>query len=373
MPLVVVAVEQALGPAAAQLGGEFPAEVDGVLEAQVEGLSADRHLLVGGVPGQQQPAAPVLLGLAGRVTEGVHPERRAAVDVLAGDALPDLGDLRELRLAGARQGLAAELVHHHPGDAVAPAGGDGEAVREPLEAPVRDVDAVHVGPDQFAPRVGAREAEAAQAPYRAVLAVAAHHVPGPQQHRAVRAEGLDLDVLRAVGEGADGVPAPEVGAEAARPGAEQLLGADLRDLPLARVRAVQCQVERDAAEVAGHVVRRSPQLAEQAALVEDLHGARVQGRGAGLGGGGGPLLQDDHLGAAEPQFTREHEADRPGTDHDDLGVQLVQGVQGVVHRISAWLRRSPWRGRGWPGCWCSAPSGRTRWPPRRRRPARGSW
>ena len=56
VPFGVVAVQQVLRRPAVDLGGQFPAEVERVLDAEVEPLAAGRRVDVRGVAGQQDPA-----------------------------------------------------------------------------------------------------------------------------------------------------------------------------------------------------------------------------------------------------------------------------------------------------------------------------
>ncbi len=88
VPLGVVAVQQPRPRGAPHLGGEFPAEVGGVLQPEVEGLAAHRHLVVGGVAREQDPAPAVLGHLPQGVAEGVQPQRGAGADVVARHPLP---------------------------------------------------------------------------------------------------------------------------------------------------------------------------------------------------------------------------------------------------------------------------------------------
>lgn len=66
--------------------------------------------------------------------------------------------------------------------------------------------------------------------------------------------------------------------------------------------------------------REITQTVEDAPFGEDLHGPRVEDRGAGLGGRPGQLLQYDGPGAAA-HLTREQQPDGPGTDDEDVGVR----------------------------------------------------
>ena len=108
--LGVVGVEQGLGRPVPEHGGELPPEVDGVLETDADALGAERGVVVGGVAGEEDAALAVLGGQAGGVGQGAHPGGGGAVDVLAGHALPGVGELRELQLALAVVRADAGLV-----------------------------------------------------------------------------------------------------------------------------------------------------------------------------------------------------------------------------------------------------------------------
>ncbi len=75
VPFGVIAVQQPLRCPAVDRGGELPAEVERILDAEVEPLPADRRVDVRRVAGQQHPADPVALGQPGRVTESGEPAR----------------------------------------------------------------------------------------------------------------------------------------------------------------------------------------------------------------------------------------------------------------------------------------------------------
>ncbi len=149
---VVIGVEQSGRGPAGRLRGQLPAQVERVLQAEVESLAAHRHLPVGGVSRQEDPVLAVPGRLTAGISEGVHPDRRSSADVLAGDPSPYLGDVRELGARRCAVRLGAELVDHDAGDAVAASGGDGEAGREPLKAAVGYLNAGHIGAEQFASR-----------------------------------------------------------------------------------------------------------------------------------------------------------------------------------------------------------------------------
>jgi hypothetical protein len=75
VPFGVVAVQQPNWRPAVDLGGQLPAQVERVLDAEVETLPAHGRVDVRRVAGQQHPAGPVALGEPGRVSEARTPAR----------------------------------------------------------------------------------------------------------------------------------------------------------------------------------------------------------------------------------------------------------------------------------------------------------
>jgi len=67
--LLVVAVEQRVGRAAVEDGGQFPAQVHGVLDAEVQPLPADRRVGVRRVAGEEDPPAAIVGDMAEPVGE----------------------------------------------------------------------------------------------------------------------------------------------------------------------------------------------------------------------------------------------------------------------------------------------------------------
>lgn len=290
---------------------------------------------------------PVAFGLPGDIAERVDPQGCSGRQVLTGDVAPGVHDVGERRLGGAWR--TAELMDHHAGDAVAPAGRDRQPVRQPFEAPAADVDAVDVCADQLPPGVGPGELDAGEPAHGGSLAVAPDDVRGGDPYRNTAGpRRLDHGPVGVLLQTGDPVAASHLGAEPYGPGTEDHFGAGLRDLPLPRVRSGQPQVQRMAAEVAHGLVRRGSDLVQQPSLVEDLHGAGVERGRAGLGRRCVELVQHDHVRTAEPQFPGEHQPDGARAHDDDIRARGDVGP----HGISAVLRHSPWRGRGWRGCWC---------------------
>jgi hypothetical protein len=115
VPFGVVAVQQPLGSPAADLGSQFPAEVEGVLDAEVEALSAYRRVDVCRVASQQHATAAVALGLPGGVAEAGEPARRVYAEVGASELPQPLLELLEGRrcraVLGHLLGARDEAVH----------------------------------------------------------------------------------------------------------------------------------------------------------------------------------------------------------------------------------------------------------------------
>jgi len=65
------------------LGGELPAQVHRVQQAQVQALPVGREVEVRGVAGEQDPPGPVPLGLPGGVAEPGCPEHLGDLDVVS--------------------------------------------------------------------------------------------------------------------------------------------------------------------------------------------------------------------------------------------------------------------------------------------------
>lgn len=84
--LGLVGVQQCVRRPAADPRGQLPAEVERVLEAQVEPLPAGGRMDVCRVPGQQHPPDPVALGQPGGIPETGQPARRVHAEVGSGDS-----------------------------------------------------------------------------------------------------------------------------------------------------------------------------------------------------------------------------------------------------------------------------------------------
>ena len=126
VPLALVAVEQArVGGLAPDGGGELPAEVGGVLQAGVHALAARGGVHVRRVAREEDPADPVVRGLALVAVEAGDPARVMHAVVGAEGAPGDLADL--VQLDGA---LSGTLVAAVPADDAVPAVAEGGDERE---------------------------------------------------------------------------------------------------------------------------------------------------------------------------------------------------------------------------------------------------
>ena len=112
VPLGLVGVEQALGRGAPDDLGELPAEVDRVLHAEADPLSAGRRVDVRGVAGEQHASAAVGRRLPGGVGEPGDPGR--VVDARSRCRTPrSSASLRSAR-SGSPAGPSSLLGHDDP-------------------------------------------------------------------------------------------------------------------------------------------------------------------------------------------------------------------------------------------------------------------
>ena len=95
MTFGLVGVQQGLRRPAADLGGQLPAEVERVLDAEVEALSAGGRMDVRRIAGQQHPPDPIALGQPGGIAEAGHPARGVHAEVGPGDGAQLLPEVLE--------------------------------------------------------------------------------------------------------------------------------------------------------------------------------------------------------------------------------------------------------------------------------------
>ena len=95
MTFGLVGVQQCFRRPAADLCGQFPAEVECVLNAQVEALSAGGWMDVRRIAGQQHPPDPIALGQPGGIPEAGHPARGVHAEIGSGDGAQLLFEILE--------------------------------------------------------------------------------------------------------------------------------------------------------------------------------------------------------------------------------------------------------------------------------------
>ncbi len=321
--LRVVTVQQALRRPPVDLGGELPAQVERVLDPEVEPLPAGRRVDVRGVAGQQHPAGPVALGLPRRVAETGEPVRRVRAEVGARDGPQPRPELLQRRRRRPVLGHAVRR-HDHPRDPRAAV--DVRRHAEPQLGPPHPLD--HLGdlrpvlgelkvPDQRLDRSRlTRESHPERLAHRAAPAVAPDEVARAQPG-AVRQ--FDVHTVRVLVQPGHLVAAPDLGAQLTRPFLQQPLGDRLRRRQPVRVGGVQAvrPGRHDAAEQPAHpeLLAHREEPLQQPPLVHDLHAARVQTASARLGRPLLQALQHHHADPVQPQLAREHQTGRPATDH----------------------------------------------------------
>jgi hypothetical protein len=114
--------------------------------------------------------------------------------------------------------------------------------------------------------------------------------------------------------------------------AEQPLGRALRDVQherVARVDPIEPQLRESAAALEErHAVQRDPALDElllERQVIEMLDRAGVEDDGLGLVGRSGRSVDDAAAGAMPSKLGGEHEADRPGPDHERVHWRFAKG------------------------------------------------
>lgn len=365
--LRLVAVQQPGRRPAPHLGGELPAQVDRVLQAQVEAGAADRRVHVRGVADEQDPAGAVPLGEAGvAVGEPAQQVRSVALGRAERHVDPEHppGALAQLR-----DGERGRVVHfglrhlvgaHHVGP-----GGELREHEQPAVGAVvleRRDEAVagHVQPagrrvQQFGRDADVRGAgdhavlghtgkpDAGELAGGAVPAVRPDEVPGLDPVGPVRPAHLDRDRVGALAQPGQLVPAPHLDAELGGPLGEHLFDPPLRHhQQVHRVVRQHRQVQRERAEgVARRRVRRLGAAAEpfvEAAPVEHAHDLADEAVGALLGARAGEPFEDDRPDAGQGQLAGEHQAVGSGAGDEDVSghdwVPPVRGQAGSTRRGS---------------------------------------
>lgn len=319
--LGVVGVEQGDGGTAAQHQVELPGEVGGVTQAGAHALPGERRRLVGGVPGQQDPAVvpplhpPGLEPVHGVALErgvaGVHVPRRQQlpggglgvelVEGLAGQAhelpAPTAGSARHQRGgAGRIADLQVDRIEH-----------PGLVEHDVDDQPVVEVaEVAHRGVEQGAHgRAGTVGAHHEAGPQRGLVAggrergrpagAGVHRLDGAMVHGdalAVLGQTDDLDAAADLhaGQGAGAPVEPSLQGrlvEHRRLGPAGQAGADAAEPQQHLARGVAPLVHLGGLADAGQVVAEPTGLQDPSGLVVEVHGPRQRV-------GRGPPLQDDH-------------------------------------------------------------------------------
>lgn len=332
MPFGVVAVQQAVRCPAADLGGQFPAKVERVLDAEVEALPSGRRVDVRRVTGQKHPSGPVALGQPGGIAEAGEPARGVHAEVGTGEC-PQL--LLELVERGRDRAVIGHPLGGHD-DAVRPVPGGPEAEPQLGLADLahhgghrlRRSGHLHLAQQRLDPAGLTRETDAEQFAHRAAAAVAAHQVARAQQLTTGQLDGHTAPVRTPVTVLGLAQPdhcaaAPDLDAELGGVLGQQAVGEGLRDaedIAVCGVQPVGCRFADGGEEAAERILlafREEP--LQQAALVHHLDAARVQAERADIRGRRRFLLQHEHLYPVQPQLGGQHHAGRSaaGNDHVD--------------------------------------------------------
>jgi hypothetical protein len=177
MAFGVVGVQQAGWRPATYLGRQLPADVDRVLQPEVEALAAHREVDVRGVAGEQHPPGPVPLRLQRGVAEAGQPARLAHRHGTAGDVFHRAAQLLDGDLGLAVAVRSSEIVGADPAVAVGvgPEQGPAPGVALPAGRRGQRVVQAHVTHQRRHPRRRADERYAGQPADRAPGAVTADH------------------------------------------------------------------------------------------------------------------------------------------------------------------------------------------------------
>ncbi|WRL49139.1 hypothetical protein U3649_09840 [Luteimonas sp. R10] len=335
----LVAVQQPLGRPAGDLGGQLPAEVERVLDAEVEPLPAGRRVDVGRIAGQQHAAGPVALGQPGGVAEARQPARRVHAEVGAGDRLQLPFELVEGRRQRAVPGHARGGDH----DAIRPVAERAEAEpllcladfghhrchRLPRHAHLH-LAQQRVDPGRFAGKVDAK-----QLAHRAAAAVAA----GDMARAQPRAIGqFDRDPVAVLLQTGHLAATADFCAEFGGALGQQAIGEGLRDAEDVGMRGVQPPgrgLVDGGEETADRVLLAVREEAlQQAALIHDLDAARMQAERAHDRRRPRLLLQHQHVYAVQTQLAGQHQAGGAGAGHDHVGVEGRSFVRSHMHFVT---------------------------------------
>ncbi len=323
--LGVVGVEQALGGCPVDHLGQLPPEVHRILHADLKALTAVRGMHVCGVAGQQDPSLAVGCGLPGHIGEPGDP--RGIVDPVIG---PVDGDerLAEVLQCGFARGFDAPLGHHDPyrpairvdhlavADLVVRPAEGMRAEGVVADAQFRLLGHLDLGDQAAGRRVPAGELDAGCLADKTAPSVAPHEVLRPQRPAVGE---LDVDAGFALPEARHLTSAVDRHLELSDPAGQDALDVLLPEpepvgMPGWKVADVQGN-PRERPDL-GHLPFREEPIGD-AALVEDLDGARVQAARARAGEvlARAPL-DDRDVHPRQGQLTREHQPCRTSSgDH----------------------------------------------------------
>jgi hypothetical protein len=313
----VVAVEQAGRRAAVDLGGELPAQVHRVLDADVQADATRREVHVGGVAREQHAAPAVLGGDPGGVAEAGQPGRVVHAEVAARHA--DRGGAQVLQRERVVGALAVGVGARDAVPAAAEGHGDERAVVG-LGGPHRLLGEHHLADVPERGRVRAGEVDPGGLADGAARAVRPDHVGRGEGAGVVQRQGDRRGVLR---QARHGVAAADPDAEVQCPLLEHLLGADLRERQHERVgRVERAEVEQvlqhpEVPVRPGEPVGQEPLL--RAAQGEHLDRARVHPHRLRVRAPLDRAFEHERRHARQREFRRDPEPYRTRADHDDLG------------------------------------------------------
>ena len=188
VPLGLVGIEQALRRRAVDHLGQLPSQVHGVLDTDVESLSACRGMHVRRVAGQEHPSLSVGRRLPGRVGEPREPR-----DVVNTEVGPVDGDERLAKVVQGRLVALPDVrfVQHHPHALAVLQFAQGiDAPVVTADAPRRLFGHLDLGNQVAGRRVPPREVDAGVLADQAATAVASDEVLRSQRAAASQ---LDID------------------------------------------------------------------------------------------------------------------------------------------------------------------------------------
>ncbi len=192
VPLGLVRIEQALGRCAPHHLGQLPSQVRGVLDADVESLSACRKMHVRCVAGQDHPSLSVGRRLPGHIGEPREP--RDVVDTVI---RPPGGNERLTKVVQGRLVALPDvrLDRHYPH--TLPVFEFGESVEAPVitaDAPLWLAGRLGLGNQVAGGRIPPREVDTGFLADQAATAVASDEVRGPQRTTVVERD-VDAGVV----------------------------------------------------------------------------------------------------------------------------------------------------------------------------------